>query len=63
MKLRHSIFVCLLLVLTIPFRIIDILELEHCAAAYYSFHLAHIALDRFGLSLGGTPVVRRMFWK
>ena len=42
--------------------IIDVLELENCSAAYYSFHLAHIALDWFGL-LGGTPVVPRMFWK
>jgi len=28
-----------------------------------SFHLLHIALDRFGLFLAGNPVVPRMFWK
>jgi hypothetical protein len=33
----------------------DVLELEHCAAAYYSFHLIHIVLDRFWPLLRWRP--------
>lgn len=40
------------------FGIIDVL-VEHCAAAYYCIRFTWftLALDQFGLILGGTPVV------